>query len=209
MVDRAFWVPEFRFTDEQRGMLRAELADAVAAPDEFLSVVESRMRIFLAERRNQQQAPVQRPKALRESFEGLQALAKQLYERLDGLDPLGDEARISEALYLMRQPADFLQILQQQLGTLQIAADAALNRTPVPVRGRPVKDHDIGFVAEIAVDHERLCGTLPPSSRGCWFCAFIDCLLSDLPGADEGEEPEHYRLVEAAIDRIKAFRQRS
>jgi hypothetical protein len=209
MVDRAMWVPEFHFTDEQKRALRLALSDSGDQAERFIALVESRTRIFLAERANLREHPIQRPKALLQSLTELDQLADRLYARINDLDPLGDESLIVHMLALMKQPEEFLEDLQQQLGTLRVAALAALERVPEPSGGRPAQDHEIGFIAEIAVDYERLLGQLPPAWRGSWFCGFIDSLFSILPDADEDEMPDHYRLAEAALGRIKAVREQN
>lgn len=208
MVERAFWVPEFRFTEDQRDTLRAALPPTNDNGASFLARVEYQARLYLAERRNLRRRHAPRPKEVRESLKDLEKLARQLATKIEKLDPLGDDTAVTSALGLMRQPIDFLEDLQHKLATLQVAAGAAIRLAPAPRGGHPAKDHDIGFIAMLASEYERLYGELPPATRGCWFCVFVDQLLGALSDANSGDGPEHYRLVGSALRRIRLARER-
>lgn len=208
MVERAFWVPEFRFNDDQREELEAVLPPPSNSGAAFLARVEYQARLYLAERKNLQRRRAPRPKEVRESLKELEKLAQQLATKIERLDPLGEDTAVTSTLGLMNQPLDFLEDLQHRLNTLQVAAGAAIRLAPAPRGGHPAQDHEIGFIAMLACEYERFYGELPPTGRGCWFCVFVDQLLGALSDVDRGDEPEHYRLVESALHRVKLAREK-
>lgn len=206
MTERAFWVSEFRFTDEQRESLRPDLSDLDYLADHYLTSIEPMVAIFLAEWRDLQSHPAPGIKSIRKSLARIDELAGELHDRIENLDLLGDEPELLYTLAGMQQPANFFDDLQRQLMTLKTAASAALTRLPQPPVGRPPKDHDARFIASLALAYEHLKGQLPPPAQGSWFCAFVDDLYSNLPKVGDLATPEHYRLVRSAIAAIEGMR---